>query len=438
MGLLKAAGGAIGGQLGDQWKEYFCCDALDKDVLAARGEKVVNGERTSNTKGTPDVITNGSVIVVNPGQAMMIIDNGEAKDFSAEPGAFTFDGSTQPSIFYGGLGKGIIDSLKEIGKRFTAGGDVLSKQWIFYFNLKEIVGNKYGTTNPIPFRIVDKNTGLDIDAGARCNGEYSYKIVDPALFFANVCGNINEPYTRDNIDSQMRSELLTALQPVFAKLSEMGIRYSAVPAHTEEVCQLLDQELSEKWTQLRGIKIVSFGCNAISLNPEDEETIKEMQKAAALGKSPEMARGFITESTGEAMKGAATNEGGAMMGFMGMGMAQGATGNAIASMYGAGQQGATQGQPGAPVPQQGGVPAGEAPNSYPVAQDGGFASKLNVKDIWKCECGTDNTGKFCENCGKPNPGNNVPATAEQCPKCGWKPENGKTMPKFCPECGTQL
>lgn len=179
----------------------------------------------------------------------------------------------------------------------------------------------------------------------------------------------------------MRSELLTALQPVFAKLSEMGIRYSAVPAHTEEVCQLLDQELSEKWTQLRGIKIVSFGCNAISLNPEDEETIKEMQKAAALGKSPEMARGFITESTGEAMKGAATNEGGAMMGFMGMGMAQGATGNAIASMYGAGQQGTPQGQPGAPVPQQGGVPAGEVPNSYPVAQDGGFASKLNVKDI---------------------------------------------------------
>lgn len=415
MGLLKAIGGATGGVLADQWREYFYCDALDANTLAAKGQKRVSENRSSNTKATENVITNGAVIAVNEGQAMMIIDQGKVVEFCAEAGEFTWDSSSQPSIFYGGLGKGVGESLKQIGRRFGFGGDAGTDQRVYFFNLKEIFGNKYGTSSPIPFRVVDQNTGLDLDAGVRCNGEYSYKIVDPGLFFGNVCGNIEDNFTRDKIDSQMKSELLTALQPCFAKISAMGIRYSAVPAHTDEICNLLNEELSEKWTQLRGIKIISFACNSITLTEEDAATIKEMQKAAALGNNPNMARGFMTESTGEAMKGAAVNENGAMAGFMGMGMAQGAVGNGIAGMYGNNS------------------PQGAPNNNYNVSNDGGFGVANNTQTEWICECGAKNTGKFCQECGKPKPQAGI-----TCSKCGWTAPAGQNPPKFCQECGTKL
>ena len=258
MGLIKAGIGAAGGVLADSWREYFYCDSLEADVLCAKGQKRISDKgRSSNTKGESNIISDGSIIAVNEGQFMIIVEQGAIVDACGEAGEFVFDKSTEPSLFFGEsgtLGDRIKKSFERVGARFSFGGDTGKDQRVYFFNAKEIVGNKYGTAQPVPFRVVDANIGLDVDISVRCNGEYSYKIVDPLMFYKNVCGNVEEPYTRDKIDSQLKSELLTALQPAFAKISAMGVRYSAVPAHTTELADALNEVLSEKWGELRGLR----------------------------------------------------------------------------------------------------------------------------------------------------------------------------------------
>ncbi|MBR5310745.1 MAG: SPFH domain-containing protein, partial [Oscillospiraceae bacterium] len=280
MGLIKAISGAVGGVFADQWKEYFYCEAIPANVLATKGEKRTSS-RSSNTKGEDNIISNGSVIAVADGQCMCIVEQGKVVDICAEPGEYTYDTSSEPSIFAGKLGTSIVDSFKTIGKRFTFGGDTAKDQRVYYFNTKELVGNKYGTPNPVPFRVVDQRAGIDIDVSIRCFGEYSYRLCDPILFYTNVCGNVAYQYTRDELDSQLKSELLTALQPAFAKISAMGIRYSALPGCTTEMADALNEVLSEKWRGLRGIEIVSFGVSSVKADEEDERMIKEMQRNAA-------------------------------------------------------------------------------------------------------------------------------------------------------------
>ncbi len=180
MGLLRAGIGAAAGALADQWRDYFYSEALDVNTLVVKGQKRVS-RRSSNTRGEENIISNGSIVAVNEGQCMMIVEQGKVVELCAEPGEFVYDTSTEPSIFYGGLGKGILNTFKLIGKRFTFGGDAAKDQRVYYFNTKEIVGNKYGTPNSVPFRVVDKNIGLDVDIAIRCKGEYSYKIQDPML-----------------------------------------------------------------------------------------------------------------------------------------------------------------------------------------------------------------------------------------------------------------
>ncbi len=310
------------------------------------------------------------------------------------------------------------------------------------------MGNKYGTATPVPFRVVDTNIGLDVDISVRCNGEYSYQIFDPLLFYTNVCGNVVDEYRRNTIDSQLKTELMTALQPAFARISAMGIRYSAVPAHTMEVAEALNAELSEKWSGLRGIRIVSFGVNAIKASEDDEAMIKELQKTAVL-RNPGMAAATLTEAQAQAMKSAAANTStGPMMAFAGMNMASQAGGmdaNALFTMDR--QSGAQNGAPAS------GNPAGNAAN----ADRGGNAA--NQAESWTCSCGTSNTGKFCVECGKAKPahqggwtcscgainqgkfcmecGTKKPEGAPlyRCDKCGWRPEDPHHPPKFCPECG---
>ena len=189
MGLIKAAMGSAGGVLADQWKEYFYCEAMEADVLAVKGQKRTSG-RSSNTKGSDNIISNGSVIAVADGQCMLIVEQGKVVDVCAEPGEYTYDMSTEPSIFSGSLGQSVKEVFGNIGKRFTFGGDTAKDQRVYYFNTKEIMDNKFGTPNPIPFRVVDSKIGLDIDVAVRCSGLYSYKIDDPMLFYANVCGNV--------------------------------------------------------------------------------------------------------------------------------------------------------------------------------------------------------------------------------------------------------
>lgn len=432
MGLIKAALGAASGTLADQWKEFIYCDSMEEDVLVTKGQKRISSKwRSSNYKGEDNIISNGSVISVNDGQCMIIVEQGKIVEVCAEPGEFIYDTSTEPSIFTGSLGEAIKNTFKTIGKRSTFGGDTGKDQRVYYFNTKEIVGNKYGTASPIPFRVVDQNIGLDIDIAIRCNGEYSYKIVDPLLFYTNVCGNVEEEYTRDKIDSQLKTELLTALQPAFAKISSMGIRYSALPGHTVELADALNEVLSKKWTELRGIKVWSFGVNSVKAPEEDERMIKDLQKAAAM-RNPNMAAASLASAQADAMRAAASNQNGAMMGFAGLNMAQNAGGMNTQSLFTMGQQPAQQ-SPQANAPTQEGwtCSCGASGNTGKFCSECG-APKPQDQMGWTCSCGTINKGKFCMNCGKKKPAG-VPVY--KCDKCGWEPEDKTKPPKFCPECG---
>ena len=461
MGLIKAALGSVGGVLADQWKEFFYCESIPANVLVTKGQKRT-GNRSSNTKGSENIISNGSVIAIADGQAMIIVEQGKVVDICAEPGEYTYDMSTEPSIFAGDLGESIKQSFATIGKRFTFGGDTGKDQRIYYFNTKELIGNKYGTPSSVPFRVVDERAGIDIDINIRCFGEYSYHICDPILFYTNVCGNVAAEYTRDKLDSQLKSELLTALQPAFAKISAMGIRYSALPGHTTELADALNEVLSEKWSGLRGIEIVSFGVSSVKAEEEDEKMIKEMQRNAAF-MDPTRAAAHMVGSQASAMQAAASNQGaGAAMAFMGMGMAQNMGGMNAANLYQMGQQQAAQQPAPAPAPA---APAGWTCSCGQTGNQGKFcmgcgAAKPEPKpvDSWKCSCGATATGKFCTECGAPKPaedgwtcscgqvnkgkfcpncGAKKPAGVPQykCDKCGWEPEKGVKPPKFCPECG---
>ena len=324
MGLIKAAMGAASGVMGDQWKEYFYCDALPAEVLAVKGQKRTNG-RSANRHGSENVISDGSVIAVADGQCVLIVEQGKVVDLCAEPGEYTYSTGTQPSLLSGGL-KNIDSVFAELGKRFSFGGQAGSDQRIYYINTRELTGNKYGTPNPVPFRVVDQRAGIDIDIGIRCFGEYSYRVVNPILFYTNVCGNVENAYTRDALDGQLKTELMTALQPAFARISEQGIRYSALPGHTAELAEALNQELSAKWSRLRGIEIVSLGVSGVKASEEDEQMIKELQRSAAF-MDPTRAAAHLVGAQASAMQAAASNTAaGPAMAFMGMNQAAAAGG----------------------------------------------------------------------------------------------------------------
>ncbi|MCI7261786.1 MAG: SPFH domain-containing protein [Clostridiaceae bacterium] len=451
MGLMKAGKGAFGGNLADQWREYFYCEALEKHVLMRKGQKRTSG-RSSNTKGNDNIISNGSVIAVADGQCMIIVEQGKVVEFSAEPGEFVYDTSTEPSLFYGKLGESLKETFRVVGKRFTFGGDTAKDQRVYYFNTKELMDNKFGTPNPIPFRVVDRNIGLDIDVSVRCSGVYSYKITDPLLFYTNVCGNVTEEFDREEIESQLKTEFISALQPAFARISELQIRPSAIPGHAEELAEAMNEALTRKWSEQRGLSVVSIAMNPITLPEEDAEMIKQAQRTAIM-RDPTMAAATLVGAQSEAMKSAAGNPNGAMMGFMGMGMAQQAGGMNAQNLFAMGQQMGTQQnysrpgygqQPGGGQeasqkvkPAAGGAAAaGSWTCACGVVNQGKFCTECGspkpAEDGWTCACGSVNKGRFCPNCGAKKP---AAAPLYRCDKCGWEPEDPGNPPKFCPECG---
>ncbi len=439
MGIFKAGVGAFGGVMADQWREFFYCDSMPADILVTKGEKRTGG-RSSNVKGENNIISNGSIIAVADGQCMIIVEQGKVVDMCAESGEFVYDTSTEPSLLYGGLNKENIKSVfSTIGKRFTFGGDTGKDQRVYYFNTKELVGNKYGTPSPVPFRVVDERAGIDIDIGIRCFGEYSYKITNPMLFYTNVTGNVEKDYNRSEIDGQLKTELMTALQPAFAKISEMGIRYSALPGHTEELASALNQVLSAKWSELRGLEIVSFGVSSVKAPEEDEKMIKELQRNAAF-MDPTRAAAHMVGSQAAAMQSAASNPtAGPAMAFMGMGMAQNVGGMNAQNLYNVGQQQQQQQQAQAPQQQQPTPPPAAVAgwicgNCGHQANTGKFCAECGKPPVegWTCSCGAVNKGKFCAECGKAKPAD---APLYKCDKCGWEPKDPKNPPKFCPECG---
>ncbi len=407
MGFVMAAGASIASVLGDQWLEYFYCNDLGNDILVKKGEHHTGKSGLLNRGGADNIITSGSTIVVNEGQCAIIVDQGAVVDVCAEPGAFKYDASSSPSIFSGGLGA----SIKETFERFKYGGIPSKDQRIYYFNIKDIIGNKYGTASPVPFRVVDRNIGLDVDITIKCFGEYSFRMKDPILFYKNISGNVSSVYTKDQIASQLKSELLTQLQPAFAQISEMGIRYSALPGHADDLSRILNDLLSESWGKTYGIEIVTFGVNSVKAPEEDEKMIKELQKTAVYGNA-QYAAGATAQAYAQAMQDAAKNPNGAMMGFAGLNMAQNAGGMNAAGLFNV----AAQQQAAQQAPQQ--APQQAAPQMQPAG-------------AWTCpNCGTTGlTGKFCGECGTPRPADG-PWT---CPVCGTADLTGK----FCPNCGSK-
>ena len=440
MGLIKAGIGALGGTLADQWKEFFYCDSLENDVLMVKGSKRVSG-RSSNTKGNDNIISNGSGIAVADGQCMIIVEQGKIVEVCAEPGEFTYDSSTEPSIFTGKLGDTIKETFKTVGKRFTYGGDTGKDQRVYYFNTKEILDNKFGTPNPFMFEVVNKRIGMARTVQVRCNGVYSYKITDPLLFYTKIAGNVDDEYRREEIDMQLKTEFISALQPAFARLTELELRPAQIPAHTAELKDAMNAALKTEWTDRRGISVESIALNPITLTDEDMKKITQMEDAATMGSNPFMMAGRMTDAQANAMEAAASNPNGAMNGFMGFNMAMGANGGFnAAQMY---QTGVQQQQQFAQQQQAAPAPAAPAQGSWKctcgATVSGKFCTECGAKkpeaEGWTCACGAVNKGKFCPECGAKKPEG---APLYQCDKCGFKPEDPHNPPKFCPECGDRF
>ncbi|MFI3250573.1 MAG: SPFH domain-containing protein [Eubacteriales bacterium] len=451
MGLIKAAFTSVTSTLSDQWKEYFVMDSFPSDVLVSRGNKVINGK--GSNKGSDNVITNGSGISVADGQCAIIVEQGKIVELCAEPGVFTYHNDQAPTLFEGNLGDSVRDTFATIGKRFVMGGGATGNdQRVYYFNLKEILDNKYGTSTPIPFRVVGRNNSFDLDTSVKCNGQYSYKITDPILFYTNICGNISGDYRRSEIDATLKSELLTALQPALGKISAMGIRYSDLPSHTMEISEALNEVLTNSWQKTRGIKIAAFAINSVSIPEEDAAQIRQLQ----LNENPNLAAANLAAAQADAMRNAASNSAGSLHGFMGMNMATGMGGMNAGSLFQAGAQ-QQAGQP--QQPQQGGwncscgtmnqgkfcnncgkpqpAPAGSWQCTCGASNQGKFCNECGKPQpaptgSWQCTCGASNQGKFCNECGTPKP---VGAPLYRCDKCGFLPPDPKNPPKFCPECG---
>ncbi len=403
MGLIRAAKGAAGGVFGDQWKEYFYCGSMSSDTLVSKSRKKTS-RRSSNRHGSENIISNGSVIAVNDGQCMIIVEQGKVVDVCAEPGEYVYDSFTEPSLFCSDLEDGIVQVFDQIGKRFGFGGETPEDQRVYFINTKELTGNKYGTPGSVPFRVIDANLGLDIDISVRCFGEYSYRIANPILFYTNVCGNVESEFTREELDGQLRSELMTALQPAFARISAMGIRYSELPGHTMELSDALNQILSEKWEKLRGIRIVSLGVSSIKASEEDEAMLKELQKNAVF-RNPAMAAAHMVGAQASAMQAAASNQNaGPAMAFAGMNMASNAGGVNPSELFAMARndpsQRSAQQEVQSPVQQDSWV------CSCGNVNKGKFCSECGnprPSGPWVCSCGTANKGKFCSECGRPRP-----------------------------------
>lgn len=449
MGLIKAVKDALSTVAADQWREYFYCDSLSNDVLMVKGQKRVTEGRNSNTKGLDNIISNGSVIAVNEGQCMIIVDQGGIVDVCAEAGEFIYDHSTEPSIFYGNLGESVKQTFATLGRRFTFGGNQAKDQRVYFFNTKEIMNNLFGTPSPIPFRVLDRNTGFDFDTAVKVNGQYSFKIADPLLFYTNVCANVTDSYKKTDLLTALKSELLTALQPAFAKISAQGVRPYEIPGFSEEICKYMTEELSSQWTELRGIVMVKMAINSADMIPEDRERFQKWQDTAMLRNTDMQAarqtEAFANMIENTNLSGGSNGEGGSPMnGAMNM-MAMGMMGNMMnggfGNMMGGGGKQANMQQPTQQMPQM------QAPGAAaPVL---GWTCKCGHSDNrgkfcmecgapkpsdagWTCGCGSVNQGKFCSNCGSKKPEG---APLYKCDKCGWEPEDPTNPPKFCPECG---
>ncbi len=425
MGIIKAVSQAIRGNLGDQYKEVFEPDNMGDQTVFTSGQLIRRG---NNQKGTDDTVSNGSVIHVYDNQFMMLVDGGKIVDYTAEPGYYTVDNSSLPSLFNGQFG----DSLKDAWNRIGFGGATPTKQKVFYLNLQEIKGIKFGTTNPVNYFDTFYNAELFI----RTHGTYSIKIVNPLQFYAEAIPKNKDHVEITEINEQYLSEFMEAFQAAINQMSADGTRISFVTSKARELGKYMANVLDEDWNQLRGMEIQAVGIKSISYDEKSQELINTRNEGAMLS-DPTIAQGYMAKNLSEGVKAAGSNSAGAMTGFMGVGMGINAMGNmmnsfapnpqAAAQQPAAGAQ-AAAGAVAAGAMAAGAAKAGEWTCECGQSNTGKFCSNCGkaapVKNEWTCECGTVNTGRFCSECGKPAP---VPE---------WTCECGTVNAgKFCSNCG---
>lgn len=430
MGLIRAFTGALRSELADQWKEYFICDSMPQGVLIQKGQKRINQThyKSSNTKGSNDIITKDSVLVVNEGQAMIVTEQGKIIDFCCEAGAYTFDSNSEPSMFAGGFGQGLIDSFKKIGQRFTFGGDTGNDQRVYYVNTKEILGNKYGSAQPMAYDDPYYKTVLYI----RYFGMFTFKITDPLVFYNSIAGNVTSSYNSEQLLEQCRSEFLTALDASINQLSGKGVKFSAIPSHQMELADLMNNILDTSWKQARGLEIIAVSIEKITPDDVSRKRIEDFDNAMMLGSSQSAMQGRMTAAQAAMFENMGKQGGGVGGGDM-MGAALGMMGlNMMNGMMAPGGQPAPGTQTPSVQNQQAAGQAPAAPGGNSPQNSGNNASNTApATSEWTCKCGAKNHSKFCSECGARRP-------LYQCDKCGWKPDDPSNPPKFCPECGDRF
>lgn len=382
MGLIKSSISAIGGTLHDQWKEVISCDNMNNDILM---KKVMTDS---------GVITKNSLIRVMPGQCAVIMQNGKVIDATADEGDYIFDESASPSFFAGDFG----DVFKEMWERFKYEGGSPNNQCVFYFNTKEIMDNKFGTASPIPFQdwshpVPNQITGgiLPLSVKVKCYGKFTFRISNPSLFMSNIAGTASV-YTKEEITEQIRTEVMSVFQNI---LNELGTEKYKVPvlelpSQTDEIKQMMDEKVYDEALRSRGISIITFSVESVTIDEKSEEYINNY----ILGANANMQQGTLTGAYAEAIKNAANNPNGSTNGFVGIGMMNMASGGAFGT----------------------------------INQNN--TNKVQDNNEWVCSnCGKLNKGKFCLRCGNSMPG------LKKCTKCGKMIEENA---EYCPECGEKL
>lgn len=414
MGLIKAALAAGSSTLADQWLDYIYCERMEDNVLMRKGTAKKGG---SNTKGTENIITNGSKIVVGEDQFLIVVSDGKIVDFTAEAGYYTFDQGTEPSMFYGGFGKGLIESFKKFGERFTTGGIAPHDQRVYFVNTRHIKGNKFGTSTPIPFR--DSEFGMTVDI--RCYGEYVMQVTDPLAFYHTYGGNIEEDYViDDNFKDTFLADFLQALQPALAKVAMQKISYDMLPGAVTEISAAVKECLDSTWGS-QGINVIRVSIASATPTDESADAIKAAQGDRLYAMNPAMQGARANAAASEAIKTAAGNEGGAMNGFVGMGMI-----NQGGAMFGANMSSQSQAQN--QMTEMNVVGGGVKEPSENNEQN----SNESIDEVKCPNCGAMITKNFCTECGAKRP--EIPAE-KFCTNCGNKVDSSA---KFCMNCGSKL
>lgn len=423
MGLIKAAIGAVGSALADSFEDYIYCPALENSVLMQRGYPKSSGGAGAFASNA--VISDGSRIAVNDGQFLIVVENGKIADFSAEQGVYTFRTDTEPSMFCGQFGENLKKSFHQLLERFSFGGIAANDQRAYFVNTKEIINNKFGFGS-VPFRDGEFNMTVMLQGF----GAYTYRITDPLMFYANLCGN-TDLFTAANLDSQMKSELKGGILPALGRLSADNICYDKIPIEAPKLAQLLNEELSDVWEKARGIAVTSLTFANIMPDDESVDKIREMQESRVYSKDTQMLGARVGAAQANAMEAAAENPSGSVNGFMGMSMAQQAGGTDPNKLLTPGQTPASAIP--TPIPVGEAAPAAAFPTSA-SAQPAPSAPNTSNPETWVCECGSVNDDMFCPECGRKH----ITKRSYTCAACGRVIENRDAPPKFCPKCGSRF